>query len=151
MTESDLGSYAIPRIVEDVAVGTRATVKRARRADPLASIDGVTPSMRSAAAIFAQACEHVEAGRGMGPMPWAADRVSRGGGVMLAQERALSAAEWRRRGADAMGVRCEQVVVAVCVVGMTLTAYDAMMRWRRHGARAVLLAGLTVLAEEYGV
>ena len=139
-------------VVEDIAAGTRATVKRARRADPLANIDGVTQAMRTAAAIYAQACEHVQAGRGMGPMPWAADRVGtdRNAGL-LAQERALSAAEWRRRGKAAMGERCEHVVVCVCVDGLSLVAYDALMRWRKGGGRTVLLAGLTVLAEEYGV
>jgi hypothetical protein len=151
LTDSDLGSHAIPVIIEDVAVGTRGSAKRARRADPLANIDGVTPEMRTAALIFAQACEHVEAGRGMGPMPWAADRVSRGDGGLMAQERAITAAEWRRRGADAMGVRGTHTVVHVAVMGWSLTRYDAFMRWRRMGGRAVLLAALTVLAEEYGV
>lgn len=143
---------ALTIVVEEIAVGTRATVKRARRADPLAGIDGITPSMRTAAAIYAQACEHVMAGRGMGPMPWAADRVGtdRNAGL-LAQERALSAAEWRRRGKAAMGEQCEHVVACVCVDGLSLAAYDALRRWRKGGGRAVLLAGLTVLAEEYGV
>lgn len=149
---SDLGSETIPRVIEDIAVGTRATAKRARRREPLAGIAGVTAEMRTAAAMFRQAHEHVEAGRGMGPMPWAADRVVGGGGArMLAQERALTAAEWRRRGADAMGVRAAHVVVHVVVEEWTLAQYEAHMRWRHGGARAVLLAGLSVLARGYGV
>ncbi len=152
MTETDLGSNRIPRVVEDIAVGTRGTFKRARRADPLAGVEGVTQSMKTAAAIYVQACEHVEAGRGMGPMPWAADRVGsdRNAGL-LAQERALSAAEWRRRGKAAMGEQCEHAVVCVCVDGMPLVQYDAVRKWRKGSGRAVLLAGLVILAEEYGV
>ena len=148
---------AVAIVVEDIAAGTRATVKRARRADPLSRVDGCTDAMRVAAAIYRQATEHVECGRGMGPMPWAAERVHEGrrgdglGVALLPQERALSAAEWRRRGVDAMGARCVHVVDAVCVAGVSLLAYDAFMRWRKGGGRAVLLAGLTVLAEEYGV
>lgn len=143
--------YALSIVVEEIALGTRATVKRARRADPLAGIEGVTQAMRTAAAIYAQACEHVQAGRSMGPMPWAADRVGsdRNAGL-LAQERALSAAEWRRRGKAAMGADGEHVVMCVCVDGLSLAAYDALRQWRKGGGRTVLLAGLTVLAEEYG-
>ena len=157
MTESDLGSNRIPRVVEDVAVGTRSTVKRARRADPLANIDGVTQSMRTATAIYVQACEHVEAGRGMGPMPWAADRVQearRGdalGVTLLPQERALSAAEWHRRGVQAMGLAASQGVVNWVVVrGLPLTEYDVVRRWQRHTSRGMLLAALGRLAGEYG-
>lgn len=108
--------------------------------------------MRTAAAIFRQAVDHIEAGRGMGPMPWAADRVSGscGGVALLAQERAIGAAEWYRRGVGAMGTRGTHVVLCVAVHGLSLAGYDAMMRWRRHGGRAVLLAALTELAEEYG-
>src|SRR4051812_40710794 len=95
--------YAIPIEIEDVAVGTRATVRRAKRADPLNRVDGATTGMRVAAAIYRQALEHVGDGRGMGPMPWAAERVQetrRGDGLgvaLLPQERAISAAEWLRR------------------------------------------------------
>jgi hypothetical protein len=149
--------YAIPIQVEEVAEGTRATIKRARRADPLNRVDGCTSGMKVAALIYRQAIEHVEAGRGMGPMPWAADRVQelrRGdalGVTLLPQERALSAAEWHRRGVQAMGLAASQGVVNWVVVrGLPLTEYDVVRKWQRHTARGMLLAALGRLAGEYG-
>ena len=149
----DYGTGAIPVVIEDVAEGTRSTIRRARRADPLSRIDGCTPEMRAAAAIYRQAVEHCEAGRGMGPLPWAIDRDRRGdggGAELLPQERAMSAAEWARRGDDAMGNRCAHITRSVVVSGVTLLAYENMMQWRRGGGRTVLLAGLDALAGEYG-
>ena len=65
----DTGSPAVAVVVEDVAEGTRSTIKRARRADPLNRVDGCTAGMRTAAAIYRQAVEHIEAGRGMARCP----------------------------------------------------------------------------------
>lgn len=150
--QSDYGSPAIPITIDDVATGTRSTVKRARRADPLTTVDGCTPSMRAAASVFRQAVEHVDAGLPMGALPWAADRVSHshGGAGLLAQERAISAAEWCRRGTGAMGARGTHVVLCVAVHGMSLVGYDAMMCWRKGGGKSVMLASLSALADEYG-
>jgi hypothetical protein len=149
--------YAIPIEVEDVAEGTRSTIRRARRADPLNRVDGATDGMRVAALIYCQAVENCVAGRGMGPMPWAADRVQdlrRGdalGVSLLAQERALSAAEWHRRGRQAMGLAASDGVVHwVVIAGLPLDAYDATRKWRRHTAREQLLAALDRLAMAYG-
>lgn len=151
----DTGSHAIPVAMESVALGTRSTHPRARRADPLDRVADVTPGMRTAAAIYRRAVEHVEAGRGMGPMPWAADRVaeirSDGIGVtLLPQERALSASEWHRRGVQAMGLAASEGVVNWVVLrGGSLADYDEMRRWRRHTAREQLLAALERLATAY--
>ena len=157
---SDFGTGAFPVVVEEVAVApnSRATVKRARRADPLDRVADATPGHKLAASIYRQAVEHTVAGRGMGPMPWAADRVQesrRGDGLgvaLLPQERALSAAEWHRRGVQAMGLAAtEGVVNWVVIRGGALADYDEVRRWRRHTARAHLLAALDRLAEAYGV
>lgn len=151
----DTGSRAIPVVVEHVALGTRSTHPRARRADPLDRVADVTPGMRTAAAIYRRAFEHVDAGRGLGPMPWAADRVSEirpdGLGVaLLPQERALSAAEWHRRGVQAMGLAASEGVVNWVVLrGGSLADYDEMRRWRRHTARDQLVAALERLAAAY--
>lgn len=159
-TTSDFGTGAIPVVVEEIAVApnSRATFKRARRADPLDRVADATPGHKLAASIFRQAVEHTVAGRGMGPMPWAADRVQEGrrgdglGVSLLPQERALSAAEWHRRGVQAMGLAAaEGVVNWVVIRGGTLADYDEVRRWRRHTARGQLLAALDRLAEAYGV
>ena len=148
--------YARAIEVEDVAVGTRGTVRRARLADPLTRIAAVTTGMRLAASIYRQAVEHVGAGRGMGPMPWAADRVQehrRGseGPALLPQERAASAALWHRRGSQAMGLAAaEGVVHWVVIAGLPLGEYDKVRRWREGTGCAHLVAALTRLAKEYG-
>ena len=152
----DMGSPGIAVVVEHVAVGTRSTYPRARRADPLNRVAECTDAHRTAAAIYRQAVEHVEAGRGMGPMPWASDRVQearRGDGLgvaLLPQEAALSAAEWHRRGVQAMGVAASEGVVNWVVLrGGSLADYDEMRRWRRHTARDQLVAALERLAAAY--
>lgn len=159
-TTSDFGTGAFPVVVEEVAVApnSRATFKRARRADPLDRVADATPGHKLAASIYRQAVEHTVAGLGMGPMPWAADRVQEGrrgdglGVSLLPQERALSAAEWHRRGVQAMGLAASEGVVNWVVIrGGTLADYDEVRRWRRHTARAHLLAALDRLAEAYGV
>ena len=153
----DTGSPAVAVVVEDVAEGTRSTIKRARRADPLNRVDGCTAGMRTAAAIYRQAVEHIEAGRGMGPLPYAADRVQQprsGAGIsvaLFAQERALSAADWHRRGVGAMGLPASQGVVHwVIIAGLPLASYDETRRWRKGAARAQLLGALARLAAAYG-
>ncbi|CAB4147503.1 hypothetical protein UFOVP504_30 [uncultured Caudovirales phage] len=152
--------YALPVEITEVAAGpnTRATVRRARRADPLNRVEDCTDEMRTAAAIYRQAVEHCESGRGMGPMPWAVDRVQEGrrgdglGVSLLAQERALSAAEWHRRGVQAMGLQASQGVVHwVVIAGLPLTEYDAVRRWQRHTSRGQLLAALERLVKGYGL
>jgi len=159
-TTSDFGTGAFPVVVEEVAVApnSRATVKRARRADPLDRVADATASHKVAAAIYRQAYEHTADGRGMGPMPWAADRVQearRGDGLgvsLLPQERALSAAEWHRRGVQAMGLAASEGVVNWVVIrGGTLSDYDAVRRWREGRGRAELLAALDRLSVAYGV
>lgn len=154
----DMGSPGIAVVVEHVAVGTRSTHPRARRADPLNRIAECTDGHRMAAAIYRQALEHVEAGRGMGPMPWAADRVQearRGDGLgvaLLPQESALSAAEWHRRGVQAMGLAASQGVVNWVVVrGLPLAVYDETRRWRKGTACGQLVDALERLAVEYRV
>lgn len=154
----DTGSPAIPVTIEHVAVGTRSTHPRARRADPLNRIAECTDAHRSAAAIYRQAVEHCEAGRGMGPMPWAADRVQearRGDGAavaLLPQEQALSAATWHRRGVQAMGLAASEGVVNwVVLQGGSLSHYDEVRRWREGRGKVELLAALDRLAEAYGL
>jgi len=148
--------YARAIEVEDVAVGTRGTVRRARLADPLTRILAVTTGMRLAASIYRQAVEHVGAGRGMGPLPWAADRVEehrRGieGPALLPQERAASAAWWHRRGSQAMGLAAaEGVVHWVVIAGLRLRDYDAVRRWRDGTGCVQLVVALGQLAKEYG-
>lgn len=146
---------AVPLVVEDVAVGVRATVKRGRRREAWEGVKGLTPGMHQAALAYRQAWEHLSAGRGLGPMPWAADRVADlrhdGLGVtLLPQERALSSSEWHRRGVQAMGLAASQGVVNWVVLrGGSLADYDEMRRWRRHTAREQLLAALERLAAAY--
>ena len=150
----DTGSRAIPVVVEDVAVGTRQTIRVARRADPLARVEGATTGMRAAAALYRRAYEHVDAGRGMGPIDAGSERSGRGDGLgvaLLPQERALSASEWYRRGTQAMGLSASQGVVQwVVIAGLPLVEYDDVRRWRRHTARGQLLAALERLADAYG-
>lgn len=151
----DTGSHAISVVVESVALGTRSMHPRARRADPLDFMRDVTTGMRTAAAIYRRAVEHVEAGRGMGPMPWAADRAAEirhdGLGVtLLPQERALSASEWHRRGVQAMGIAASEGVVNWVVLrGGSLADYDEMRRWRKGTSAMQLVAALKRLAVAY--
>lgn len=150
----DTGSRAIPVDIDEIAVGTRATHPRAKRADPLNRVADCTAEMKTAAAIYRQAYEHTEAGRGMGPLPLAADRVQHSrhdGGATLPQEAALSAAEWHRRGVQAMGLAASQGVVQwVVIAGGALSDYDAVRRWREGTGSRQLLAALGRLAEAYG-
>ena len=151
-TDSDFGSDRIPRVIDDVAEGSRATIKRARRADPLDRID-LPPEHRQAARIYRQAAAHVAAGRGMGPLPYGRDVAPTGGpGAQLcAQERALSAAEWHRRGVQAMGLAAaEGVVHWVVIVELPLSAYDATRKWREGRGATELRAALERLAVAYG-
>lgn len=153
----DMGSPAVAVVVEHVAIGTRSTHPRARRADPLARIAGCTDAMRVAAALYRRAWEHCEAGRGLGPIDPGAERVQearRGEGLgvaLLPQEAALSAAEWHRRGVQAMGLAASQGVVNWVVIrGGTLAHYDEVRRWREGRGCAELLAALDRLAVAYG-
>ena len=147
--------YARAIEIEEVAHGTVGTVRRARLPDPLVRIGAVTTGMRLAASIYRQAVEHVGAGRGMGPLPWAADRVqehrSSEGPALLPQERAASAARWHRRGRHVMGWEATKGVVQwVVIAGLAPVDYDADRRWRKGRASKQLVAALGRLAVEYG-
>lgn len=146
--------FALPITVETIAVGTRGNAKRARRADPLARIEGLTAGMRAAAAIYRQAVEHTAAGRAMGPMPWAADRVmhSRSGVSLLAQERAVSAAMWARRGVEAMGGKDAYGVVEwVLISGWSVRSWEDGAGVAHGAGTRRLLVALEALAEAYEV
>jgi len=145
--------YAVPVEVDDVAVGIRATVKRGRRREAWEGVKGLTPGMHQAALAYRQAWEHLSAGRGMGPMPWGADRVggTAAGVVLLAQERGLSAADVHTRGARAMGLVASQGVVQwVVIEGRALGAFDARQRWRKGMGAAQLVEALELVAGAYG-
>ena len=140
-------------VVEEIAKGSAGAFKRARRASPLEAIAECTGAMLMAARVYQQAYEHVQAGKGMGPLPWGRDvPISGRGGVMFHQERALSAAAVLRRGVQAMGQAASGGVVHwVVIEGGTLASYDAHMQSRRHSGRDELLNALERLAEAYGL
>lgn len=144
--------YAIPIAVDDVAVGARAYVKRARRREAWESLKGITPGMHLAAMAYRQAWEHCQAGKGMGPMPWGADKTGFGmSAFLLPQERALSAAAIHTRGVQAMGLWASQSVVQWVVLdGGTVRTYEGRHGMRHGAGAAQLLAALERLAEAYG-
>jgi hypothetical protein len=108
--------------------------------------------MRLAASIWRQAYEHVDAERGMGPLPFAREQWGGGSVGLMSQERALSAATWHRIGVQAMGQwSTAEVVVPVVIDGATLTALDRRRGWRRHNARVVLLDALERLVAAYKI
>lgn len=150
---ADLGTgMGLPVVVEEIALTPSTTTKRARRCDPLDAIR-LTDAHRCAAVVYRQAFEHVQAGRGMGPLPWGRDAPGMGSSErMPAQMRALSAAVMYRRGVQAMGLAaCEGVVNWVVLRGLPLCDYDATRKWRNGAAKAQLEAALERLAGEYGV
>jgi len=150
---SDFGTGAIPVVIEDVAVGVRATVKRGRRREAWEGIKGLTKGMHEAALAYRQAWEHLSDGRGMGPMPWGADRVahSASGAFLLPQERALSAAAVHTRGVQAMGLSASQGVVKWVVLdGRPVEAFDVAMRRRKGLASVELIQALGRAADAYG-
>lgn len=149
--ESDLGTGRRAVVIEEIASGSAGTTRRARVADPLDRLD-LTQQQRQAARIYRQASAHVAAGRGMGPMPYGRDAQGDNGvyGALCAQERAITAADWLRRGVQAMGLAASEGVVHwVVIAELPVTEYDAIRRWRRHTARAQLVAALERLAVEY--
>ena len=134
-----------------IADGSRRLVKRRRRADPLDRLT-LPPGCKSAAQVFRQSYEHCAAGRGMGPLPWGREHGSHGGEALPAQLRALSAAQWHRRGVQALGLAAAQGVVHwVVIAGLPLCDYDALRAWREGRGRAELEAALLRLVEEYQV
>lgn len=150
---SDLGTGAIPLVVEDVAVGMRATVKRGRRREAWEGVKGLTKGMHEAALAYRQAWEHLCDGRGMGPMPWGAERVGGmgSGAFLLAQERALSAAAVHTRGVQAMGLSASQGVVQwVVIEGRPVEAFDVARQRRKGLGSAELIEALGKAAEAYG-
>lgn len=152
----DTGSRAIPVVVEDVAVGTRTTIKVARRDDHLGRIQDITSGMRLAAARFVRYREHMGAGIGAGPPDLGAERVQEhrvgdGLGVkLLSQERAYTASVMYTKGEEAIGMAAIGVVLWVVVDCKTLSTYDAMRKWREGRGRALLVPALERLAIEYG-
>ena len=141
-----------PVAIMEIAESPTSTVKVARRGD-LLDLMHIPQGHRLAGRIYRQAVEHMEAGKGMGPLPFARD-VAGDSGVLVwlaPQERALSAADWHRRGVEAMGQASAQGVVNwVIVRGLPLVDYDATRQWRKGTASAQLRAALERLAAEYG-
>ena len=152
---SDFGSPAIPKIIDDVHLSPSTVVKRARRADPLTRLN-LPASSTQAALVYRQAVQHIAAGIGMGPMPWARER-ERGGssGVaveMLPQERALSAADCHRKGVQAMGLAAAGGVVNwVVIAERPLADYDATRKWRKGRGMVELIVALERLAMAFGI
>jgi hypothetical protein len=145
--------YGPPVDIDDVAEGANRVIKRARRADPLDKMQ-LDPAHRQAARIYRQAVEHMEAGMGMGPLPFGRDVLSGGdGGARLTpQERALSAAVWVRRGVQAMGLAASETVINWSLIrGLPLGAYDSTRRWREGTASQMFKAALERLAVAYGL
>lgn len=137
-------------VLEDVATGTRGTFKRARRRDNLAALNLAAAELQALTA-WRQAAEHVQAGRGMGPLPWARDAPRGGVGEALPEQmRSLSAAEWYRRGVQAAGQVAWPVLAWVVLSGGTLASYDATRRWREGTARCVLVEAAERMAVAYG-
>ena len=146
---ADLGTGRGPLVVvEEIALTPSVTTKRARRCDPLDAIH-LHVSQKCAAVIYRQAWEHVEAGRGMGPLPWGRDMMGSGGERMPAQMRALTAAVMYRRGWDAGG--SAPVVSWVVLWGRSLATYDAGKQHREGLGKMELEASLELMAREYGV
>ncbi len=145
------GIHSRPAI--PTAIDTKAPVRRVRRCDPLDTLP-LEPEQRQAARVFRQSVEHVAAGKGMGPLPWGRDLTGRpGSGMWLGpQERALSAADWYRRGIQAMGLAVASGVVQWAVIDERgLRAYEMIKGWRHGLAMVTLTAALDRLAGEYGI
>lgn len=154
--KSDLGSGRIPKEIDTIAGATAfATVKRARRVDPLLGLS-LPQGHYHAALIFRQAVEHIEAGIGMGPLPYARDFVAGSSDQSMrlwSQQRALSAADWHRRGVQAMGHIATSgigVVTAIVLAEWSLTRYDRFRAWTEGRGATELRAALTNLSREYG-
>ena len=145
--------YARAIEVEDVAVGTRGTIKRGRIREPWEGINGITVGMHYAAIAYRQAWMHLKNGSPMGPMPWGADRVSgmSSGPFLFPQERALSASDMHTRGVQAMGLVASQGVVHwVVIAGKPVMDFDVRWHRRRGTASAELVAALERVAVAYG-
>lgn len=137
-------------VIEDVAKGTRGTVKRARRRDHVAALN-LAAEEYQALTSWGIAAEHCESGRGLGPMPWQRDRlIQRIGEALPVQMRALSAAEWHRLGREAAGAVAYPVLWWVVLSGGTLGGYDAERRWRTGTASRLLAGAAERMAVAYG-
>lgn len=149
---SDLGSEAIPREFDDVAIGSRHIVKRARRADPLDRID-LTDGQRSAALLWRQAFQHHANG-----LPWKlpdAVRERRADDslrmALWPQERALSASTAYRRGQEVMGEAAYNGAPQFVVIQeWSLAQYDAYREWREGTGKRELKIALDKLARAFG-
>lgn len=151
----DTGSRAVDVVVEHVALGSRSTHPRARRAPRLRGMAGVTDGMLIAIGRFEAYMEHVEAGVGLGAPDMAADRVQEPtpgeahGVALLPQERALGAAARYGQGVEAIGMQAMPIVAWVALAGMPVTQFARHHRMRRARASAMLVAALERLAEAY--
>lgn len=155
---TDLGAQAIAPdgrardgfAIDDIAAGSRATVKRARRCEPLDRI-ALAPEEKAAAVLLRQAWEHMHSGRAW-LMADVAREPSRSRDAMplLPAERAISAAEAYRRGIAAIGSG-RRVVQFVVLDGNSLRAYDAWRQWRESRGCDELRAALARLAVAYGL
>lgn len=136
-----------------VELDAKAPVRRVRRVDKLDTLP-LEPEQRKAARIYRQAVEHVSAGKGMGPLPWGRD-VAGGTGPSIwlgPQERALSAADWQRRGMVAMGiVATAGVVQGVVIEGFGLEDVEGVLGWRHGRAKTELRAALDKLSVAYRI
>jgi hypothetical protein len=144
--------YAIPITVEDVAEGTRATVRRARRHDPLEDIPDVDRNMIEAADRFRDAFEGMHAGRGREATS-DEPRVGFDRTRLLPQERALTSAMDYRLGEQAMGMIAtgkHGVVTLVVLRRMSCNEVDEFWQRRKGSAKPLLVEALTRLARAYG-
>lgn len=134
-----------------VELDAKAPMRRVRRVDKLDTLP-LEPEQRQAARIYRQAVEHVSAGKGMGPLPWGRD-VAGGTGPSIwlgPQERALSAADWQRRGMVAMGVVATVGVVQWAVIEERgLWDFDDLMGWTHGRSSVTLHAALDRLVVAY--
>jgi hypothetical protein len=148
----DTGSHRVEVDIIELAETPTRIVRVARRADPLNRVEGATPGMRLAASIWRQAYEHVDAERGMGPLPFAREQWGGGSVGLMSQERAMSAATWHRIGVQAMGmVATNDVVEPIVIRGMSLAEVDSRRGWRKQTASRTLLAALERLVTAYEI
>jgi hypothetical protein len=124
-----------------------------KRRSNVATIEGVTLGMITAADRFARAWEHTGDGKGMGPIDPQVERarIQRGDGLgvqLLAQERAITAAAVHRIGTEAAGI-ASPLVHWVVIDGGGLREWETRMSWRNGTARGILLAALLRMADAY--
>lgn len=151
---SDLGSGKIPKEIDLIAGATAfSVVKRARTVDRLDGIP-LTQGQKHAALIYRQAVMHIEAGIGMGPLPYGRDLVASGGftgDALWAQQRALSAADWYRQATNTIPRETGEtgVVKRIVIDEWSLNQYDRWRRWTDGKAAIEFRDALGKLARVY--